>query len=203
MPQVLICRWMNNLILQCCQHLQTAASHVRFQSQPPETIQQGNWPNKERSCKYIYFIGCHFVVSPIILLLHQLSVLSLPSSLSNRTSCPYISVTCASKNQNYALTSLYYVYYKWCFNSTAALWTWLEMCKKLNGSQAIGSPHYLTFCACNLIVWTSFQKIILSMKFSQGLVLFRMLSIGPIFSILLCDLVSSKVIVIPTIILAC
>ena len=78
---------------------------------------------------------------------------------------------------------------------------WLEMCKKLNGSQAIGSPHCLTFCACNLIVWTSFQKIILSMKFSQGLVLFRMLSIGPIFSILLRDHVSSKVIVILTIIL--
>ena len=78
---------------------------------------------------------------------------------------------------------------------------WLEMCKKLNGSQAIGSPHCLTFCACNLIVWISFQKIILSMKFSQGLVLFRMLSIGPIFSILLRDHVSSKVIVILTIIL--
>ena len=38
------------------------------------------------------------------------------------------------------------------------------------------------------------------MKFLQGLVLFRILSIEPIYFIFLCDLVSSKIIVIPTII---
>ena len=48
---------------------------------------------------------------------------------------------------------------------------------------------------------TSIRKTIPSMEFSQGLVLFRMLSIGPIFSILLRDLVSSKLVVIPKIIL--
>ena len=52
----------------------------------------------------------------------------------------------------------------------------------------------------SLYILISIKKIILTMKFLQGLVFYRISSLDPIYFMFLCDLVSSKIIVIPTII---